>query len=97
MKTHHDGQHIQFVSGAASTGADRLIIEWCKVYPFHCHEVPADWDQYGKKAGYIRNEWMSQIGTHLLAYYDGVSRGTRHMLAIAKRMNIPTEVVKVII
>jgi hypothetical protein len=87
---------ILFVSGAARTGADRYIIDWCKKYQYPCMEIPADWDAYGKGAGFIRNAEMLEVGTHLVCFWDGKSKGTAHMRDIAseKLMNVTTVLVE---
>lgn len=79
---------VLFISGAAPTGADRLIIDWCKKFKYPCLEMPADWDSLGPGAGYARNADMAEIGTHLLCYWDIVSRGTKHMREVASQKNL---------
>ena len=87
---------VLFISGAAPTGADRLIIDWCKKFKYPCLEMPADWDRAGKSAGYIRNAEMAEIGSHLLCYWDLKSNGTKHMREVAseKNMKITTIAIK---
>ena len=75
---------VLFISGAAPSGADDLIIRWCKRYGYPCKVQPADWDKHGRGAGFIRNVEMAKIATHLIAFYDGVSPGTAHMLEQAE-------------
>jgi SLOG family YspA-like protein len=43
-------------------------------------EYPADWNQYGKRAGFIRNEEMAKAGNVLVAFWDGISKGTWDMI-----------------
>ena len=86
---------ILFISGAAKTGADRFIIDWCKKFKYPCLEVPADWDAYDKAAGYKRNEQMLEMATHLLCFWDTRSRGTAHMRQIASEKPIPVTTVLV--
>ena len=82
-------QSVCFISGAAKTGADALIIRWCKEYNCPWAEFPADWDNKGLGAGYIRNSEMALVATDLIVFFDGVSKGTTHMLDTAKKKNIP--------
>ena len=56
-------------------------------------EFQADWDRYGKRAGFIRNTEMGEVGTHLLAFWDGKSRGTKMMIDIARKKGIPVEII----
>ena len=71
---------VLFVSGDASTGADYLIIRWCLKFKYPCLKMPANWDNEGKAAGFLRNIRMAKVATHVLAFYDGDSSGTKHML-----------------
>ncbi|MDD2879781.1 MAG: SLOG family protein [Rhodoferax sp.] len=74
---------ILFISGVAPSGADDLIIRWCARFKYPCLQMPADWDLNGKAAGFIRNAEMAKIASHVLAFYDGESRGTGHMIDLA--------------
>ena len=49
--------------------------------------MPADWDRYGKSAGFRRNEEMAKVGDKLLAVWDGKSRGTKHMIETMARLD----------
>lgn len=86
---------ILFISGGASSGADDLIIRWCLEKEQPCRKVLAEWQKYGKSAGYIRNTEMAKDATHLLAFYDGCSPGTKHMLNIAQAKNISINIIPI--
>lgn len=88
---------VLFISGAASTGADDMIIRWSKKFKYPCLEMEADWDNLGKSAGFIRNHAMGDIATHVLAYWDGQSRGTKDMIDYAqdKGLHVKTVYIKV--
>jgi hypothetical protein len=79
---------ILFISGAAWSGADRLIIQWCQKFKYPCKQMPADWDTYQKRAGFLRNIEMAKVATHLVSFYDGKSPGTKHQLSVAKDYNL---------
>jgi hypothetical protein len=72
----------QVVCGMAR-GADQLGYDWAKANNVPIAEFPADWNRYGKSAGYKRNVQMAKNADALLALWDGKSRGTRHMIEIA--------------
>lgn len=84
---------IQIVSGMAR-GADALGARYAKERGYPLKEFPADWDNLGKRAGYVRNQQMSEYSTHLVAFWDGKSRGTKHMIDIAKGVGLKVRVVK---
>jgi hypothetical protein len=75
---------ITIVSGAAR-GADKLGEMYAKERGYEIDSHPADWEQYGKRAGYIRNEEMAKSADALVAFWDGKSRGTQHMINLAKK------------
>ena len=68
-------------------GADTLGEEWAIAHSVPVKHFPADWNSYGKAAGYIRNAEMANYGDYLLAFWDGHSPGTKHMINSMKRIN----------
>jgi hypothetical protein len=91
-----EGQRILFYSGMAKRGADAMIVRYCDEHP-ECryYPYPADWDNYGKGAGFMRNEQMALTGTHLLAFWDDVSHGTKHMIETMQKEGKPYSVVHI--
>lgn len=86
QKTWHKGKK-KFI------GADYQAKLFAEKKGIQHKEFPADWDRYGNRAGFIRNTAMGEVGTHLLAFWDGKSRGTKMMIDIARRKGIPVEIV----
>lgn len=84
---------VIIVSGGAR-GADTMAEDYARRYnlPFKLFE--ADWDFHGKAAGYVRNKEMAKYGTHLVAFHDGISKGTTHMINLAKEYELKVKVVK---
>lgn len=58
-------------------------------------DYPADWQRYGRAAGFIRNQQMLDEGKPdlVLAFWDGKSKGTLHMIDAAKKAGIKVEIV----
>lgn len=86
---------LEIQSGGA-VGADKLGEDYAKNHGIPCRVHPADWETYGTAAGFVRNEAMAKVaeGGILIAFWDGVSRGTKHMIAISKRHNIKAYVIR---
>lgn len=80
------------VSGMAR-GADKLGVKYANENGGQLKEFPAQWDKYGKSAGYKRNQQMLDEGKPdlVLIYWDGISKGTKHMLDIAKRAGVKVQ------
>ena len=76
---------IEIVSGTAK-GADRLGERYAIERGFPVTKFPADWERYGRAAGYRRNTAMAEYGNYLIAFWDGLSKGTQMMIDIAKKM-----------
>lgn len=88
-----DGRLV-IVHGAAR-GADTLAGRWARLVPGATEEPhPADWAEHGKSAGPRRNRKMAELGADLcLAFWDGESTGTLHMIQTATKAGIPVRIV----
>lgn len=84
---------VSIVSGMAR-GADKAGYNVAKQFGLHCYEFPANWDKYGKSAGFRRNTDMAQFADVLIAFWDGESRGTQHMIETMQRLNKPVHIVR---
>jgi predicted double-glycine peptidase len=75
------------ISGTAM-GVDQLGERWAKENNIAIERFPAQWDKYGKSAGYKRNTEMALKADALIAIWFKGSRGTKHMIEIAKKFNL---------
>jgi hypothetical protein len=82
-------ENVEIVSGGAK-GPDTYAAEFAAQRGMRCKVFPADWEKYGKSAGFIRNtqmrEYCNGSRTVVLAVWDGKSRGTAHMIDLAEKM-----------
>jgi hypothetical protein len=85
--------HIEIVSGGAA-GADTLGERYAVQRGLRLRRMPAFWEACGKSAGYLRNQQMSHYATHLVAFWNGYSPGTRSMIDIAQRDKLSIKVVR---
>jgi len=84
---------LVIVSGTAR-GADRCGEVVASRHPeIVLKQFPADWAKHGKSAGYRRNSLMADYADGLLALWDGTSRGTGHMISIAKAAGLQVKIV----
>lgn len=89
---------IRIVSGVAR-GADRLGEQYAKIAGYEVSRFPADWDGLGKRAGYVRNAEMAKYamadGNYgvLIAFWDGKSKGTKHMIDLAEKNGLEVHIV----
>jgi hypothetical protein len=82
------GMITEIVCGEAR-GVDAMGKQLADAIKVPTKSFPADWDKYGKPAGYIRNKEMGMYADVLIAIWDGKSRGTRHMIDIMNELGKP--------
>jgi hypothetical protein len=76
------------VSGGAK-GADKLAEKWAAEHGIPVQVFHADWDRYGKAAGYKRNLKIVEACDEVIAFWDGKSKGTKHTIDIAENEGKP--------
>lgn len=82
----------EVVCGGAK-GADALGKVWAHNNNIPVKMFPAVWDRYGKSAGYTRNVQMADYADCLIAFWDGKSKGTMHMIKEAKKRKLICHVI----
>jgi hypothetical protein len=87
-----DNSDIEIVSGMAR-GADLLGIKYANEFGYPIKEFPAQWDKFGKSAGYRRNEEMAKYSDTCVCFWDGKSKGTKHMIDLSNKYGLKTFVV----
>ena len=75
------------ISGGAR-GADRIGEQYAHDTGLEIVVMLADWDKWGKSAGYRRNEEMAKVADGLVAFWDGNSKGTKHMIDLARKYKL---------
>lgn len=76
------------VSGGAK-GADFLGKKFAKERNLPYIEFPADWDKYGRSAGYKRNLKIVDNSDLVIAFWNGTSKGTKHSIDLAIKTQTP--------
>ena len=78
-----DFNNIVIITGGAE-GVDSIANKVAKEWGLKTKVMNADWDRYGKRAGYLRNKRMERHADYLIAVWDCTSRGTKMMIYIMK-------------
>lgn len=73
-------------------GADELGERYARARGYKVEYFLADWDTHGKAAGPIRNRMMVEVADYGLAFWDGVSRGTKNTIELFIAANKPITV-----
>jgi len=76
---------IAIVISGMAKGVDTLGMIWANKYNVPIIKMPADWNKYGRSAGYKRNEEMSKKAHALICLWDGESYGTKNMIDLMEK------------
>ena len=76
-------------------GADTLGRRYAEERGYQIMSFPANWSEHGKQAGYLRNIEMAENADALVAFWNGESHGTKHMIDTAKRYGLQIRIIEV--
>lgn len=92
-------KYVKVISGGAR-GADTLGERFANEMELEITRFIPDWDRLGKRAGYVRNAEMAKFAAEdgnygvLIAFWDGKSKGTKHMIDLAEKYGLEVHVVE---
>jgi len=104
----YENKITKVISGGAK-GADTIAEQWAKHRTIPFQEYTAKWNdvegkpkyqigensygKYWKWAGHSRNTTMAEECDCCVAFWDGKSTGTAHMIKECKRLNKPLKII----
>jgi hypothetical protein len=84
----HSKEPITSIIEGDAKGADRMAGYWARKNHIDNYKYKADWKQYGKSAGPIRNKQMLEEGKPDLVVAFPGGKGTAHMVELAKKAGV---------
>ena len=84
-------EDIEIVCGMAR-GADSLGKRYAEERGYAVKKMAANWSLHGRAAGYVRNVEMANYADALVAFWDGKSSGTAHMIKTAQSKHLKIRV-----
>lgn len=76
---------IESIISGTARGADKLGEAYAKSHNINVIRIPAEWNKYYKRAGYIRNEELAKACDFALIFWDTVSPGTANMIYLLNK------------
>ena len=76
-------------------GVDLIAKKWAITHNKQIMSFPAQWDKYGKSAGFRRNYDMVEACDQCLIFWNGQSKGTKHDIELCKKSAKPYTIIAV--
>lgn len=86
-------RNMRLVQGGAA-GADRLAYDWAKERDVPVATFAPDYQQPSPQRYHERNDRMLDIADQVIAFWDGVSRGTKSVIDKARDRGLRVQVVR---
>jgi hypothetical protein len=85
---------ISLIVSGGALGADSLSEEWAKDHQVEFLMFKPEWQKYGKRAGFLRNQLIVEHADAVVAFWDGQSRGTKHSMNLTNEANKPLLIIR---
>ena len=95
LRRHFDSIEDVVLLFGDAIGVDIAVERYCLRRGIKFLKLPARWLELDKSAGPIRNQYIVDLSNELLAFWDGISPGTKGTIRKAKRRGIPYKVFSV--
>lgn len=86
---------IEWIISGGARGVDSMAERYARVNKIPFLLFPANWDKYGKRAGFIRNQQIVDEADYMIAIPTPDSIGTRDSIRRAEIKEIPVEIFEI--
>lgn len=87
------GEDPFIVICGGARGADSVGESFAEKRGYPIYHYYAEWEKYGKSAGYNRNVAMADVADEAVVFWDGISKGSAHMIRIMQGIEKPVQVI----
>ncbi len=77
------------------TGTDSMAERYAKENNYSLEVHPAQWHKFGRSAGPMRNKQMVQQCDFVIAFWDGISKGTKNLIDNATKFGKPLRIKRI--
>ncbi|MCL2544566.1 MAG: DUF2493 domain-containing protein [Clostridia bacterium] len=82
---------MEIVSGGAK-GVDTSVREYAQAHGVKLTEFLPEYEKYGRSAPLKRNIAIIEYADVVMAFWDGKSSGTRHVISNCRKKGVPVKV-----
>lgn len=86
-------QNTELIISGGAKGIDEIAEKYADKMKISKLIIRPQYFKYKRNAPLKRNEIMVDICDEVLAFWDGISTGTKHTISYAKKKNKPVEVI----
>lgn len=86
---------VEMIVSGGARGADTLAQIWAEKNNVPIKVYYPEYDKYSRKAPLVRNRLIVENSDEVLAFWDGVSRGTMYTINYARKLNKVVHIVLV--
>lgn len=79
--------NISLIISGGALGADKLGEKYADTHNIPTQIYYPNWKEYGKRAGAIRNKLIVENSDYIIAFWNGISKGTKITIDLAKKCN----------
>jgi hypothetical protein len=80
---------VELLLSGGAKGADLLAQKWAEENNITTKIFKPEWEKFGKSAGILRNKMIIESCDYCIAFWDGVSKGTKSSIDFCVKMNKP--------
>lgn len=92
---HYPIEKIDTIISGGAKGTDTLAEQFAKKHNLTLIIFAPNWEKYGKSAGPVRNQLIVKECNEMIAFWDGVSRGTLSSINLAKKSRKPVMIIDI--
>ena len=82
-----ENKEISLIVSGGAKGADSLGEKYAINNGIAVKIFLPDWKKYGRGAGFVRNKTIVENSDVVVAFWNGVSKGTKNSIDVAKKLN----------
>lgn len=85
---------IDLIISGGANGADKLVERYAFENGIKTTIYIPEWSKLGRSAGIIRNKIIVESADMVVAFWDGISHGTKNSIELAKKANKILKIMK---
>lgn len=95
LERHVDFSDGDFIVSGGARGIDTLAAQYANDNDLGLIECLPDYEKHGRGATFIRNRQIVESSDIVVAFWNGISKGTKYTIDYAKKKGVTTIIIKI--